>query len=296
MALSLRLENTDGLSVDLYSWLRPELRTGFEALAGVEGFGLPPVTARWFQGAGEGDTWRSSRTERRPVRLPLWVYATSRSELNLRVSDLARVLDPRFGQATLILGTPDNEEWFLNVVRTGGGDWKRKEDSDDNTYFRTTIELEAGKPYWTRVRPEQFTVELDSSAPTLVPYLARLQLSSATAFGERTVTNPGDVPAWCDWTIKGPATDLLFVGADGETLHWTGSIASSDTVIVDTRNSQIYDQRGPVAGNLYSGLDSAPRFWQVAPGSSQVTVEIEGAQAGQTIAVCRWQPRRWAVV
>ena len=305
MADTLKLVGGDGQIVDLYPWLNPINRNGLEALAGIEGFGLPPTTARWFNGAGEGSRYRGSRTERRPVILPLYVYAEDRAGLNDQVSNLARVLDYGKGESQLIIGTPDQNEWMLRVVRVGGGDWKRKTDSDDRTYFKTTIQLEAGAPFWQRITPEQFDVKIDTSSPKLLPYLARLQLGSGTAFGERTVTNPGDAPAWPFWTIQGPTTQVQAIGANGETVVWDDTLSSGETLYMDFRNSLVYDQRGPVAGNRYDGLAPAPRFWSIAPGTSVVTVAArdasEGQQDGDTVTGrtsinAQWAPRRWAVV
>jgi hypothetical protein len=278
MAITLTLAG-GGKTVDLYPFMKPELRSGTEALAGIEGFGLPPVTPRWFQGAG-GSTFRGSRNERRPVAIPLYVFAADRSELNARVDDLGTVLDASYGECVLTIGTDDQEEWYLRLVRTGGGDWKRKQDSDDRKFFKTTITFEAGQPYWERVRPEQFTIEPNDQGQTLLPFFARLQLGSGTAFGTRTVSNPGNTLAWPFWTIDGPTTQLEFIGAEGESLLWEDTLAAGEHLYVDTRKGLVYDDRGPVDGNRYAALAAAPRFWPLKPGQSIVSVAARDASSG----------------
>lgn len=289
-------------SINLYPWLDPKLRSvsGDEALSGIEGFGLPPVTANWFEGAGAGKTWRNSHVDSRPVRIPLWVYATSRTDLNARVSELATVLNPDLGQSRLYFGGPSQDEWWIDVVRIGGGDWKRKVDSDDRTYFKTDILLEAGDPFWTRDRPESFDVRRPSvTGPTFLPKMARMRLSSGATFGSRTVENQGDTYAWPVVRVTGPTDLITMIGPKGERVVWDadmpqsgGALELGDVLTFDFRWSTVTDQNGD---NRYGGLQAAPHFWPIAPGSSTVTVEA--ANSGDDTSLnAQWWPRRWAMV
>lgn len=302
MSDTLRLVG-GGKEVDLYPWLTAKTK-GMEALAGILGFGLPGVENFWFDGAGGGSTYRGSRVGRRSINLPLKVYAQNRSDLSALLSDLSVVLDPIRSQtvdngvAQLFFGGPDDNEWFVNVVRAGGGDWARKVDSDDRTYFKTTLTLEAGDAFWTRNKPEQFTVKQEPSGNPLLPRIAKLRVGSAAVQGTREVTNVGDTWAWSVVTIKGPTTGVTLIGPNGETLAWDatldtyGPLLDTDTMTIDMRKNTIEDQLGR---NRYAGLLPAPRFWYISPGTSEVNVIIEDMTAA-SLLIAQWWPRRWAVI
>ena len=67
---SLALENdTDALDLDyVFKYGR-----GIQALSGATGFGLPPVSIRWLEGAGDGALYRGRRVLPRDIDLPLLV-------------------------------------------------------------------------------------------------------------------------------------------------------------------------------------------------------------------------------
>lgn len=298
MVDSLRLEG-NGRSVDLYSWLSAKAK-GHEALAGIVGFGLPGITNQWFEGAGSGATYRGSKVEKRKIDLPLQVFADSRSDLADLLSDLSVILDPlvvptgsdKRGVARLFFGMPDDDEWYIDVAREGVADWARKVDSDDRTFFKTKLSLESGDPFWTRSTPESFTLQRDSSGPTLMPRMAKLRVSSTAVLGDKTVTNIGDTYAWAKFTAYGPFTSLEMVGPNGEIVLWNGNILAGQALFIDMRNSVVEDDLGV---NRYDGLAAAPQFWPIAPGVSEVTVQAENSGA-ETQIVAEWWPRRWAVV
>lgn len=287
----------NGLVIDLYSWLNTKKigKKGIEALAGIVGFGFPDQSNRWFEGAGDGASWRGARQGRRTIDLPLIVEGENRSEVLSGLSDLAKVLDPKTGPARLKFALPDGELWFVDVVRDGGGDWSRNtKDSDNRTFVKFVLTLVAGDPYWTRERSENFTVRQDASGRGLLPDLAELELSDAGAFGINEVTNIGDAEAYSITTAKGPFTRLLMVGPNGETLDWRGTVDGSTILTFDSKNGTVYDQNGE---NRYDGLtsDPVPLFWSVAPGSSYVTVQAFDPDSGTEI-ISTWQPRRWMVM
>lgn len=274
----LMLQSADGVeNIDLYSWLEDHTQNSIEALAGITGFGLPEVQVRWFEGAGDGKTFRGSRTMPRELEMPIVIQAKDRSALNSLLSDLSRCLSPRKGLARLYFGMPDDDMWYIDIVRTGGGDWARKIDSDDERYIKTSLEFGAGDPYWTRERPEVFIMRPQNPDNTLLPYLARLRLSYGGVTGDTVISNIGDADAWPVWTLKGPFSKVTLTGPNGEILQWTGSIAETDYLIIDTKKGMVTDSTG---ANRYDGLSPAPRFWSVEPGRSVISVVMEDASGG----------------
>jgi hypothetical protein len=290
MSDSLRLVGGN-VEIDMYSWLSAKAR-GTEALAGILGFGLAEQTNFWFEGAGHGKRYRGSRMESRTIDIPLQVYARNRAELTAELSNLTRALDPVNGESRLYFGMHDNDEWFLDVVRTGRFDWKRKIDSDDRTYFRSTLSLEAGDPFWTRNRPETFETRMMAGDQTLLPKLAELRVTPATAFGTSIVENVGDTFAWPVFQVYGPTTKVTLVGPGGEVLIWEDTLLADETLTIDMRTNVVEDNTG---ANRYNGLGPAPRFWAIAPGQSEVTVQADTPEA-TTNVFAQWWPRRQAVL
>jgi hypothetical protein len=284
-----------GGSIDLYSWLNTGDvdGSGFEALAGITGFGMPKRSNRWFEGAGDGATHRGARVLPRDIDLPLIVQGTDRADLLRNLSLLSTILKTRNGPARLSVGLPGGEMWYEDVVLDGGGDWARRgAESDNKTFVRTILTLRAGDPFWTRATPENFTVIQDNSGRGLLPDLAKMELSSAGAFGNKEVFNSGDDDAWPVWTMNGPFTSWTFTGADGEILTWTGAIALGEGLLVDSKNGTVYDFSGV---NRYDGFGDSPRFWSISPGYSYVTVSAIGVDVNSKI-FAEWRPRREAIV
>jgi hypothetical protein len=186
---------------------------------------------------------------------------------------------------------PDDYEWYVDVARESGGDWSRKVDSDDRTYFTTKLRLEAGDAFWTRTEPEDFTVKRPPAVNTLLPRIAKLRVSSATAFGTREVTNIGDTFAWPIITVKGPTDHIIMIGPQGEEIEWSGSLLTGQTLTFNMRDNTVEDQTG---ANRYDGLAAAPRFWSIAPGTSEVQVGADNSTIDTEI-YAQWRPRRWAV-
>lgn len=286
-------------TIDLYSWLsKTPDAPGFEALAGIKGFGMTDQTNRWFEGAGNGALYRSSRVLPRILEIPLWAAEEDREALNNLLSRLSRMLhprDPRLPAVRLTFGLPGGQTWYLGVVRESGGDYVRGgTDSDNNTWFKSSLTLKAGNPYWTRSSAESFVVTEDDSGRGLLPWLAKLELSFSGAFGEFTVNNPGDVPAKPLWIMHGPFTKVIMINKAGRSLVWEGDINNATRLFIDVETSTVIDSTGL---NRYNGLvdDPAPKFWNIDPGESKITVVLEGTSS-ETYALCQWWPQRWAVI
>ena len=201
---------------------------GMQALAGMTGQGLPPVSAQWFEGAGDGATWRGSRVLSRDVDLPLLFEADDADQVQGLLSTLAQVLDPRTGQARLTL-TRAGQSWWTDVVRVGGGTWTSGgSETDGQTWVATLITLRSGDPFWTRDDAESFEVRVTSAGRGLLPKLSRLRLTSSQAMGTRTVENDGDAVAYPRWVATGPGSNFTAIGARGEVLRWEGTLAAGD--------------------------------------------------------------------
>jgi len=282
------------LSVDLYPWLHGSYEEGTQALAGITGFGLPPLSNRWFEGAGAGATYRGARVMPRVIMLPLVSMGPSREALDGLLSMIARILAPVGSeQARLTYRHANGTNWYLDVVREDGGDYVREAKGfNRDRMFKTTLGLKAGDPFWTRAEPLEFTIRQDDSGRGLMPYLAELEVSSGSVYGDMTIENEGDAPAWPVWTIGGPMTGFTLTGASGEVIAWNGTMVAGERRIIEAKRALIYDENGV---NRYNELDSAPNFWAIPAEPYGVKIETEGADAASYVSA-QWQPRKWSIV
>lgn len=263
---------------------------GVKMRLGVRGMGMPPVSLQWFDGAGDGSSFRGGRTLPRTLDLPVKITGSDRAEVLARFSLLARIL--RLPLVATLTAMFDDDEYRLDVVRTGGGDYEIGVDSDGSTILMTVLTVQAGSPFW-----EQVDSEGRSIAPTGVGLgllgagqsLVQLILGSVDGLGDVTFENTGDVDAWPVWTLYAPFSSFAFVRSDGLSLEWTGATAkTSGTITVDTLNGTVRDETG---ANRYAELEPAPKFFSIPPGTSTASIVLGDATSASRAAV-NWHPRK----
>jgi hypothetical protein len=271
-----------GVVVDLGDHLDRHPSGGAAVLDdGIEGLGLPPVAPRFFDGAGDGSTYRGARVQPRDVTLPVLITAADRAALRERVSALATVLSPAHAPATLTYTEPDGTEWTTEVVRTGSGEPV----TDGETSYAISVQLRAPDPYWTRERAAAQTIESAGAGRGLLRpggSLTELRLASGQVMGSAVIENPGDAPAYPTVTLNGPATSFVFTSPSGEALTWSGDLAEGERRIFDHRAGTVVDAEG---ANRYAELGAAPRFWAVPPGVQSATVDVQGSSVGSVVVL-----------
>ena len=265
--------------------------TGVRAGLGVRGFGMPPVATQWFEGAGDGATYRGARVLPRVVDLPIRIYGANRAAVWDRMSLVARIFAPLAGDVRLTARL-DGEDWYINVRRTGGGDWAWDEDTDGETFLKTVITVQAGDPYWQRVNQESKQIILGGLGRGLLktpsPRLSALRVSTTAAFGSVAFSNSGDVDAFGLWRVGAPFTDFALISAAGELLIFEDAKATG-WIDVNMELGTVTDETG---ANRYDGLASTPRFWSIPQGESEADVLVTAATSASTISVV-WSPRKW---
>jgi hypothetical protein len=267
-------------------------QSGMRALAKLRGTGLPPVATQWFEGAGDGASYRGGRLLARVLDVPIKVYGNTENEVAASLGLIGRIFALTAGDVRLTIDRT-GQAWYVDVRRTGGGDWEWGEDSDGSSYVMTVLTVQAGDPYWTAVTEQSRVV-----APNLIKRglitpggsLSKLQLATGTAFGAVEFSNDGDVPAYPEWTLTAPFAGFNLISGTGEAVRWSGG-KQTGHLIVNTKLGTITDETGK---NAYAGLAPAPRFWPIQPGESQATVELVTAQAGAQ-AVALWHAKRWVM-
>lgn len=263
---------------------------GVKARLEVRGMGMPDVSLQWFDGAGDGSSFRGGRTLPRTIDMPVKVYGADRAEVLTRYSRLARIMSLDNAPVTLT-SDYDGQQWRLDVVRTGGGDFTHGQDTDGSTFVMTTITVQAGDPFFERVDGEGRKIAPAGIGLGLLgpgQSLVQLILSSTDGFGDVSFNNSGDVDAWPTWTFYAPF-DGFAISRDGLGLGWTGTTRkTTGSITVNTREGTVVDETG---ANRYGELDPAPKFFPVPVGSSTGSVVMANA-AGDAHADVVWRPRK----
>jgi hypothetical protein len=263
--------------------------SGFQATTGLTGFGLPPVTAQWSEGAGDGATYRGRRVLARDIDIPLDILATDRENLKGLMSRLARVLA---GEVKIVAVEPDGTEWYTYGVRVGGGQFVYGKDTIGDTDAQVVITLRCGDPYFTSEAVFRERIIPLGGTSLFLNSMVNLSVSPSSVIGSITIDNTGDATVYPVWTVVGPGDNFKAVSPSGETLWWTGTLTAGQTLTIDTRKGTVVSDTGV---NKYANLAAAPRFWTVAPGISTSEASFQGTTSGSLIS-CGWRIRKWLVI
>lgn len=286
MSLNLRLEGVSD-TLDLDSIRQTD--TGYQALSGVVGLGLPTITSQWSEGAGDGALYRGRRVRARDIDIPLDILGRDRDHLRELMSRLARVLA---GKMRLVVTEPDGRQWYTDVVRTGGGGFVYGQDTIGVRDAQVVITVTAGDPYFTSTDVRTQVIGQAGSPPAFLGELVKLRIGSSSAIGSITIENDGDADTYPVWTVIGPGRDFEITSPNGERLRWEGTLAAGEVLTVDTRTASVTDGSGT---NRYADLAAAPRFWSSPPGSQSITASLADTTSASQI-VCSWQARKWLVI
>lgn len=263
--------------------------SGFQVSAGVTGLGLGAKQVQWLEGAGDGSRYRGVRALARDIDLPITIIGRNRAELKVYLSRLAVALS---APATLKFIEDDGVVWQVQVMHTGGGDAAYGKDTDGETYWRSSITLRAGSPYFEAAQPFRKSIKGADVARGLIGKLVNLRLAPSQTIGSITLENTGDAAAYPIWTVYGPGDTFKAVSPSGEVLQWNGTLAAGAALTIDTEAGTVVDQTG---ANRYAELATAPRLWAVPPGVTTAQCSLLNVTTASTIT-CTWQPRRWLVV
>lgn len=283
--MKVRLEGTEGVldlnGIDDYG-------LGYQALAGANFFGLPPLSSHWIEGAGDGAFYRGARVPPREGDLPIDILARDGAHLKQLISKLAKTLA---SPCELVVTASDGTEWGTTVVRIGGGNWSTGIDTRGTRDLQMVLTLRAGDPYFTS-RTISTIGTVVANTGSFLSGLGNLVVAPGQALGALRLENTGDVHAYPVWSIVGPGDSFMATSPSGEVLHWKGSLGVGETLTINTKNATVIDGTG---ANRYAELGSPPKFWAIPAGLSTANVSFDNITSASRL-VCQWQARVWSVI
>jgi hypothetical protein len=257
----------------------------FVLTTGVTGFGIAPTSVRIDPSAGAGGTWRFSKRGVRDIDLPIAIMGTSRSDVETKLRRLAQLLQDTDGPTKIVANYSDGSSVFLEAHYVGGAETQFGTDAN-NYYCRWVIQMQAPQPYWATVQAESFTVGSGSTGRGLLPQLTKLKVSSSQALGIVNVNNPGAVPTYPVWTMRGPV-DYVTVSNGTVSFTYNAPIADGETITINTESGEVTNQLGV---NKYANLGAAPKLFPLPAGLTSLNISGTGATAN-TVITCFYSPK-----
>lgn len=277
--------------VPRFSWIAPDgqewpldsPRLGWFTPRGRAGLGAAPVEQVADPYPRGGSRVRHIQPQARVITWPLFVEGVSHLQFVERWRALVRAFTStrRLGPGRLRVMRPDGTAREIEAFYQAGFDG---EPGWGHTFDQVVLSLYCEDPYWRAAEAVSLPYGTDAAVSYLDPHLT---VSPSSVLGVATATNPGDVEAWPEWTIVGPASAVTATNnTTGESFTLTpiGSALTADqTVTITTDPPSV---RGP-AGQVWTGALNWPGavLWGLQPGLNDVTFAVSGATSGTSITL-----------
>lgn len=261
----------------------------FRLMNGVLGFGAPPVNASYAKSSRTGARLRHVRVGPRDITMPVGVEASSRTDMWQRQTRLERVCTRLEGLPLPRLRAAFNDGRTLELPFVTLAGFEDTYGTDGDRWHVWPLEIQAPHPYWRSTTYQSFTVENIVENVDLLDDLAAMVLMPSTSFGQIDVENSGTVPVWPTWRLEGPFTRAVIGGVDGQFVLDGTVLAGQRIVVARDEASRAYTVVDSAGGNRYDMVASAPRFPQLMPGTSTMTIELEGSTTDSRV-VCSFRP------
>jgi hypothetical protein len=181
-------------------------------------------------------------------------------------------------------GLRPDEEGTLTVIPSDGvprtlgcrfvDDSSQAYDIDPALFEREVVGLNlvADDPWWKGPAVKGSYSTPAASSPFFSPSgsASVLTISPGGTLASATITNPGDVPAWPLWTVRGPVT-AFSIGYGASLLTATVALADGESLVIDT------DPRVQAVRQQPSGV--------LVPFSQFSSIEFAPIPAGESVAL-----------
>lgn len=238
-----------------------------------------------------GAVGRTIQTMVREVTVPVTLIGTSETVLRDRVRLFSDIWDPTRGAGVLRVHAADASSRELYCVYKSGHEGVETQGRYGCVYYSTALVFHAYDPYWYDTTDSDVSV---SSGTSTVNFLATpflpLKLNPSQVFGNISALNEGSVDAWPIWTIQGPGNTIILTNwSTGEVFEIDVTLASSDTLIIDTRPGV---KTAVLNGttNVYPNITAGSSFWSLIRGINEITLTMGGTTVGSGLALA-WRNR-----
>ncbi|MFD8970549.1 phage tail protein [Streptomyces sp. NPDC059568] len=262
---------------------------GWYTLAdGVSGLGAASYELTTDPHPRGGARVRHAQAQPRSIIWPLRVMGDSHMEFVVRWRQLATAFTRtlREGPGVLEIARPDGTRRRIDVIYQEG--WEGLGQHGSGWIADTAVmTLFCEDPYWVDAQAVTVHREQGAGSSFFTPYPT---VSSSQVLGATTVTNPGNVIVWPEWTITGPASQVTFTRTDtGEAFTLNpnaedvghGNLLPGQKVTVRTDPPQVRYQDG----SNWVGALSWPSavLWGLSPGDNLVTFQLDGSGPGSAV-------------
>ncbi|MEU8623326.1 phage tail family protein [Streptomyces sp. NPDC048669] len=273
-----------GMTTMLTDWER-----GWVVQPGAKGLDMPSYAIAQDESPGiDGYEVRQVRAQGKTITLPIAFWANdSRAAYKARRRAFIRSLNPKRGQGTLTLTEPDGAVRSIGVRYTDGMEGDESLDAAGARWCITALVFAVPSPYWVG---GEVTQEWRNAASGPFLPLLPLKVGDSQVLGAVTVDNDGDDDAFPVWTIKGPATSATLTNqTTGQTLVLNRTLASTDTVVIDTRERRQTALLNGVT-NLWPDLSTASTLWPLELDTNNLTLSVAGSTTETSVRMT-YQPR-----
>lgn len=242
--------------------------------------GFAVTEVEFVRSGGVGGRVRSVHVGPQEAVMQIGVQASTEAEretLLRSLSDAVRY-DPDQPLPRWVAHYADGSAVQIGFVSRGSGTIS---DFPASAFALLDLEVSFPHPYWRAVEPVQIRAEFGGGEP-LLPEFEKQQVVSSLAATERFVTNPGQVAVPVSWTLTGPANAGASVSINGAGFEFETAIGAGEVreVTVSTDGVSVQDQDGV---DRFHELSWLPEFPWLPTGTSQVSIQVTGAQASTTL-------------
>ncbi|MFI0406578.1 hypothetical protein [Actinomadura sp. 3N508] len=274
----------DGTTWPLTDWPRG----WFTESEGVSGLDAAPIELATDDRTRGGAGVRHIQPQPRSIVWPLHVYGDDHSEFlgRWRALMAAFTQTTRLGPGTLEIARPDGTARRIDAYYQGGFEGQGKQGTGI-TSDNAVITLFCEDPYWRDTVAQPVHREFATGEDYLQPYPS---ISSGQVLGATTILVRGEVDAWPDWVITGPASLITATHEDtGEAFALDpdapdighGNLLAGEQVTISTDPPRVRYQDG---SNWTAALNwPGAVLWPLRPGPNSVTFQLDGAAAGSAV-------------
>jgi hypothetical protein len=274
------------------------LANKFLKLAGRTGFGISRTKLIMREGAAEGSRHRRTKRLARDISFPIAIFGADRAEVEDSFRRFARLIQDDVSAPRLVATYPDGKRLYTEIHFAGGGDpMYGTDDTRGRDFAKLEMSFTAPSPYWTQEDAVSypFNFNVDPSTDNWVEDMAEMPLISSQTAGSVTIENPGDVPAFAVWTLRGPMNSFS-ASVNGQGFVYENLIPEGTTIVINTLDKTVKQVLpvpvDPDDGNRYDALGTAPKLFAIPQGQIVVDVVAENTTIDVSLVSMYFNPRR----